>query len=1451
MKFVLLLLSIFCVLKLTHQQPNIPTPAPNASDVLPKPDPAVVNDQPQIIINPVPPFNPIDPILPPFTMPSPVTKTPVPKSDKFSVVASNTIRCGKPYTVYIRGFDLKNEVSVKIVLESSDGIYKEEKSAILKDLVPKSNLDFNPGSWDNHAEADSYSLTVSSGDYSETKTINYEKKENAMFIQTNKAIFKPSDIIKYRIFSIDSESNAYTPKRPVIITLTDPRNHEIGKLDNITFINGKFESEWLLPSKPILGTWKLTVQYGKNSETVEKRLTVDEYVLSLFTASLSVPSQVSYSSSQFPITINAEYTFKQPISGTASITIFKNNGDIYTKNVICNSKSTTFYVNFVKDLGYTTSSYYYASISLVFIDPKTNTKATDQASVSIVPYAYNLQFINENIYRPGQVLPYTLISKTLDDKPAPNVKVSVQINNYQTTLITGKDGTVKSSYKTNASDPSYLSIYGTCPTCNSGYSYANPIGLKPAEGISLTLITQNPSYRNKVYILATSAEKISEFYYFVTSKGVLLESRKVSCYEDGNPDNDFRTVEFAIMPNFSYAPNMYIYAYYYKPSDFKFLNTNLFVSFKQELPNTLKINLKGADSTGNVVIKPGSSISMSIQSKPLSVVSLAAVDQRVLQLASTQNFTYNEVFSSFNQYGSLGPIFFNAPVRKGFFNYDYYNAYSAGLVFLSNIPVPQYDFPPGISFDQLAGQENIKNKFTNPSPGPASNIKVRKDFSEVFLFEDVALGKTTSSLTINRQVPDSITSYLIYGVSMNEKDGLGLPVNLPSATIYLPFFISLELPPSVKRGETLTLNIQIFNYLGSTQTAIASVVINPMFEVVNASNNGWTSSKGKIFQSFKVANGQDFTAKLLIKPKNIGVLTLDITAQSSSAGDAIQKSIRVIPEGIFRSITTSVLIAIDKNKTSPDQTLKCELPASAYVDTAEVSATVIGDILGKALNNLENLIMMPGGCGEQNMIGFVPDYAVLNYLKVTGKITPTLQQKLIQYLTFGYQNQLNYQRNDGSFSAFGNNDPNGSTWLSTYVAWYFYLASKYISIDSIIIEKAVNFTISQQNSDGSFKEPGRVIHTDMQGGASNGTALTAYIAIAFTNLVDSYPYIAVAGDLAIQYLEQKLPSISDTYTLAIVANALDLAASASAQAAYDSFYALKIETATQIHWSVPAPVSNNFYYAPRSLDIEVTAYGLILLVNRNIGLGTSLKAVNFLTEKSNSFGGYSSSQDTVVALIALSTFSLKYTLSQTSVNLKLTPNAGNSFNAQVNGTNSLILQTFPLNSATRQLIVHPNSESIGVAVVSLICNFYEDPTKVIPSYSFTYNFDGSCQWRLQMEVCAYLINGNSSNMALMEIKMPSGYYYYDAWWINNQNSDISKIETYEDYTVVDIYFNSISSKRTCVTFGAGKSYDIVGLKPGTIVVNDYYDTSKQGSTSFSIPTNVQNVECKIINFNVF
>jgi hypothetical protein len=210
----------------------------------------------------------------------------------------------------------------------------------------------------------------------------------------------------------------------------------------------------------------------------------------LFTASLSVPDQVSYKVTKFPVTINAEYTFKQPISGTATVTISKNTG-AFSKNISCSDKQTTFYVDIVKDLGYTDSTqYYYSTISLVFVDPKTNTKATDQKQVGIVPFSNTLQLINSPTYKPGQNLAFTLAAKTLEGKPAPNLKVSVVISGVKQNLITGSDGTVKGSFKTNSSSADYLQISAECPTCQTGYSYSNPLGVRPAQGISLTLITE-------------------------------------------------------------------------------------------------------------------------------------------------------------------------------------------------------------------------------------------------------------------------------------------------------------------------------------------------------------------------------------------------------------------------------------------------------------------------------------------------------------------------------------------------------------------------------------------------------------------------------------------------------------------------------------------------------------------------------------------------------------------------------------------------------------------------------------------------------------------------------------------------------------------------------------------------------------------------------------------------
>lgn len=54
---------------------------------------------------------------------------------------------------------------------------------------------------------------------------------------------------------------------------------------------------------------------------------------------------------------------------------------------------------------------------------------------------------------------------------------------------------------------------------------------------------------------------------------------------------------------------------------------------------------------------------------------------------------------------------------------------------------------------------------------------------------------------------------------MNPVYGLGLTQQPRKLNVFLPFFVSTNLPYSVKRGEIVSIPVVIFNYMESGQTA--------------------------------------------------------------------------------------------------------------------------------------------------------------------------------------------------------------------------------------------------------------------------------------------------------------------------------------------------------------------------------------------------------------------------------------------------------------------------------------------------------------------------------------------------------------------------------------------------------------------------------------------------------
>jgi hypothetical protein len=63
--------------------------------------------------------------------------------------------------------------------------------------------------------------------------------------------------------------------------------------------------------------------------------------------------------------------------------------------------------------------------------------------------------------------------------------------------------------------------------------------------------------------------------------------------------------------------------------------------------------------------------------------------------------------------------------------------------------------------------------------------------------------------------------------------------------------------------------------------------------------------------------------------------------------------------------------------------------------------------MGPAMNNLDNLVQLPTGCGEQNMIRFAPLVSVTKYLRDTVQLNSKVSELAKEYLKIGnYQTEI-------------------------------------------------------------------------------------------------------------------------------------------------------------------------------------------------------------------------------------------------------------------------------------------------------------------------------------------------------------------------------------------------------------------------------------------------------------
>ncbi|KAM5174149.1 ovostatin homolog 2-like [Callospermophilus lateralis] len=542
------------------------------------------------------------------------------------------------------------------------------------------------------------------------------------------------------------------------------------------------------------------------------------------------------------------------------------------------------------------------------------------------------------------------------------------------------------------------------------------------------------------------------------------------------------------------------------------------------------------------------------------------------------------------------------------------------------------------------------------------------------------------------------------------------------------------------------------------------------------------------------------------------------------------------PEGVEKEMTQSFLICTKGARASEDIVL--DLPNNVIEGSARAFVTVVGDILGVAKQNLDNLVQVPYESGEQNIALLSSNTYVLDYLKFTEQLTEEFKSKTFFLLSNGYQKQLSFRNSDGSYSLFWQWNRKGSIWLTALTFKTLEKMKECVFIDETVQKQSLIWLSSKQKSNGCFENDDKLFNK--KGGDEEDILLTAYIlgALLEAGLSATFPVL----HNGLFCLEEALESgVSNGHTQAILAYAFALAGKEE-----------KVEALFQILDQSAVKINNVIYwerekkpnteespsYTPwaHSGDNEKTCYVLLAVISwKTQDLSYASKIVQWLAQQMNSHGGFSSSQDTIVCLLAITRY-MKLTFSSDQNTITFRSQQSNEI-FQINNDNRLLVQHLELTKAHGQYTV--DVEGHGCTFIQATLKYNVPLPKEASGFSLSLNIvknNSSDIFQANFDLTVtfkYTGIHNNSIMVLVDVKMLSGFtpILTSIQELEN-NVQVMKTEVKNDHVL--FYMENVPGIVKSFTFSVEQSNLVYNIQPAPVMVYNYYEKDEYAFNSYNI-----------------
>jgi uncharacterized protein YfaS (alpha-2-macroglobulin family) len=517
-----------------------------------------------------------------------------------------------------------------------------------------------------------------------------------------------------------------------------------------------------------------------------------------------------------------------------------------------------------------------------------------------------------------------------------------------------------------------------------------------------------------------------------------------------------------------------------------------------------------------------------------------------------------------------------------------------------------------------------KSDQTASTDAPSAIVRVREWFPETLLWQPEVITDDQGRASVQIELADSITTWRLLASAVTSEGQLGA-AQLP-LRVFQPFFVDLNLPVALTRGDEVAIPVVLYNYLDKPQTV-----------EITLGDAKWFERLGDATQRIELAAGEVRSTAYRIRAGKVGNYQLEVAAHGSGVADAIKRAIEIVPDG--RRVEQVVNGTLQKPAA-----ITLNVPEGVIDGSAKAILKIYPSSFSQLVEGLDAIFRMPYGCFEQTSSTTYPNVLALDYLRRTKKNAPEAEAKARQYIHLGYQRLLSFEVSGGGFDWFGR--PPANRTLTAYGLMEFEDMAQVHDVDPRLIQRTREWLLKQRNADGSWSPESHGMHEDLtRRGQENDVArlsTTAYIAWAVfgASAREERSWLGNQARVTQDYLLSHRPeTITDPHVLALVCNALLVLTPEGGEVKeyLDQLESLKrtSEDGKRVWWEQAANARTTFYGSGRAGSIETTALAALAMLRAGSNPGTTRGALTWLVEQKDASGTWHSTQATVLALKAL------------------------------------------------------------------------------------------------------------------------------------------------------------------------------------------------------------------------